>query len=85
MDVKQVSTIITLATPVLAPLIVTLLKKFTGDKFSALNPIICTALGFVIDMANLLITGNHVSAGVALVLGAAGVGVREIVDQLKND
>lgn len=78
-------TIVTYATPVIAPLIVALVKKIKPNIPTFVLPIICTVGGALVTwLASIALHNpNNILLGAAL--GLAGVGVREIIDQLKPD
>jgi len=84
MDVKTVSLLITSLTPVVVPLVIIGVKKISGDKHKWILPALASILGGVIDAINLFITGNSVGPAWGIVLGAAGVALREFVDQVKK-
>jgi hypothetical protein len=70
--------------PVLTPLIVTGIKKVTAAIPTNILPIVAPVIGVILGaLGNALnIPGlEGVGIGEAAALGAAGVGVREIVDQ----
>lgn len=70
--------------PLLSTLIVAIGKFFAPRIPTWALPIVCAGLGTLLDYVGSLITGNAVSPLVGAVLGAAGVGLREVVDQLKT-
>ena len=77
----------TLLTPVivaLVPVIVVLVKKVIPDKYAALYPVIATALGPVLDYASTWLSGQAASPGRGVLMGMAGVALREIVDQARK-
>lgn len=70
--------------PVLVPLIIAL-GKFAVPKIpSWILPILAPAIGALIDYLTSLGVGGHASPIASALLGAAGVGVREIYDQVKG-
>lgn len=79
----DVGTIITYATPIISTLAVTLVKKIKPNIPTFVLPIICTVGGALVTwLASIALHNpNNILLGAAL--GLAGVGVREIVDQLK--
>ncbi len=81
----DVSTIITYATPVIAPLIVTLVKKIKPNIPTFVLPIICTLGGALVTWLASIAMHNQNNIILGLALGLAGVGVREVVDQLKPE
>jgi hypothetical protein len=72
--------------PVLVPVIIAVIKlalTFWGSKIpKVLPPLLAPVLGALLD----LIINQHLGTGTVwgAVLGSAGVGLREIVDQLRN-
>ena len=70
--------------PVLTPLIIAGVKLLIPKIKTALIPIIAPALGLVLAVISSLTTGHELNAWLAMALGLAGVGAREIVDQLKQ-
>ena len=76
--------LIQMLTPVIVPLVLSLEAKITAKIPSWLKPIIATLIGVAVDTANHFITGHAFSPATGAILGAAGVGVREIVDQTKQ-
>lgn len=74
---------VALFTPVITPLIIAGIKKITPKIPSWTLPIIAPVLGMMIDYINAFATGHSTNTLVAAALGLAGVGVREVVDQLK--
>jgi hypothetical protein len=77
----------TLLTPLivaLVPILVILAKKIIPDKYAVFYPLIATALGPVLDWASTYLTSQAASPGRGVLLGMAGVAVREIVDQVKK-
>lgn len=79
----DVATIITYATPVIAPLIVTLVKKIKPNIPTWLLPVICTVGGALVTWIASIALHNPNNIILGAALGLAGVGVREIIDQLK--
>lgn len=69
--------------PIVAPLVIAVLKTFISRLPGWSLPILCTSLGV---LASWLTTGSltQQSALVGAVLGGAGVAVREVVDQLRQ-
>lgn len=77
------NTIINTATPIIAPLL-TAAVKFISPKIPTwLLPIICTVLGTLGNYVAQVATSNQSNVWAAVGLGLAGIGVREIIDQLK--
>jgi hypothetical protein len=69
-------------TPVIVPLVIALVKKFQPQIPSWVLPLAAPVLGVVIDVINSYALGQANNLIVAALLGLAGVGVREIKDQL---
>ena len=76
------NTIVTYATPVIVPLVIALVKKVKPNIPSVVIPIIAPILGAVIGIIASVATNNQGNIILAAVLGMAGVGLREIKDQL---
>lgn len=78
----------TLVLMVLVPLIMSQLKKLYG-KYTWLTPLTAPALGAVADMASnwaasyVPVVGLHQGGWKAAAVGLAGVGLREVADQLR--
>jgi hypothetical protein len=70
--------------PLLVPIIVALLKKLMQFLPSWSLPILAAALGELLNFISGLLGGPSVGVLAGVALGAAGTGVREIVDQLKQ-
>jgi hypothetical protein len=75
---------ITALTPVLVPVIVAAGKAMLGHIPGALIPMIAIGLGYAIDLLNHYVVGGGIGGVWGAVLGAAGIGVREALDQLKK-
>ena len=69
-------------TPVIVPLVIALAKSWAPQIPSWALPLIAPVLGVVIDVINSYASGQANNLVVAALLGLAGVGVREIKDQL---
>lgn len=80
MDASQ---IITFATPIVVPLVIAGMKLLKPNIPTWLLPVIAGPLGALLDYINHLATGNDLNLSLAVVLGLAGVGVREVIDQVK--
>jgi len=76
--------IITALTPVLVPLLIVLAKLAIAKLPKWSLPILAMVLGVLLDVLNGLVTGTTLGPMWGAILGFAGVGVREIVDQLKK-
>lgn len=85
MDAKSVSVLIAALTPVVAPLLVMLIKKVQVYIPGWALPIIAILIGFGVDWLNQLVTGYGVGSLAGAVLGGAGVAVREIINELKQN
>lgn len=70
--------------PVIVPLLVSFGKWMVPKLPSWLLPILAPALGAAIDWIGAKVSGGTASPVLALALGSAGVGLREIVDQIKQ-
>lgn len=75
-------------TPLVIPIILMLVKVYILPRIpSALIPTLAPILGAASEILNQYTSGNEVGAGttvVGVILGAAGVCVREILDQVKK-
>lgn len=72
-------------TPILAPIIVTLVKLVLSKLPKWLLPILAALSGVGIDFAYGLATTTYQSnVFIGALLGLAGVGLREVVDQLNK-
>lgn len=69
-------------TPVIVPLVIAGLKKLVPKIPVFILPIVAPLLGIAIDYVNTLATAHSSNFLAAAALGLAGVGVREIKDQL---
>ncbi len=78
------TTIVSLATPVIVPLIIAGVKKILPSIPTWLLPVITPFLGASVDVINHFATGASTNLVLSALLGLAGVGVREVVDQLKS-
>lgn len=80
MDASQ---IVTFATPIIVPIVIAGIKYLKPKIPTWLLPVLAGPLGALVEYINHLATGSSTSMVVAVLLGLAGVGVREVVDQLK--
>ena len=71
-------------TPVFVPIVILLLKKGIAKLPSWSLPVIAIGLGVLADFLTQLVTGSSLGPMWGGVLGAAGVGLRELVDQTKK-
>ena len=70
--------------PVLVPMILGLAKAEVPKLPSWILPILAPALGALIDWLTSLATGTTPNPIASAVLGAAGVGLREVYDQVRQ-
>ena len=84
MTKSLLSQMIIALTPVLVPILVMLLKKGMGALPTWTIPMTAVVLGFLIDQINGYVTGANLGGVWGAVLGAAGVGVREVLDQVRS-
>jgi hypothetical protein len=78
------NTLILTLIPVLVPLIVALAKWGVPKLPTWILPILAPALGAALDYLSTLATGSAANPAVGALLGSAGVGLREVVDQVKG-
>lgn len=76
--------LVQLLIPVLAPLLIAGGKLLIPRIPRWLLPILAPLLGGALDALAAYATGGTANPVLALALGSAGVGLREIVDQLKR-
>ncbi len=69
-------------TPVIVPLVLAGMKKAIPIMPTWLIPVLAPFLGMAVDLLNSLATAHSSSLLTAALLGLAGVGVREVKDQL---
>lgn len=69
-------------TPIITPLAIAGFKKVLPQLPSWTLPILAPLLGMALDLINHFATGANLNLATATLLGLAGVGVREIKDQL---
>jgi hypothetical protein len=70
--------------PLLVPLAIAFLKLILPRVPSAWIPVLAPILGMLADLAAAKATGGVSSPMIGAVLGSAGVGLREVVDQLRK-
>ena len=70
--------------PVFTPLIIQAVKMFVPKIPTLWLPVMAPFLGALLDVISHYSTGSTVSIGTAAALGLAGVGVREVVDQIQK-
>lgn len=73
---------ITRLTPLVVPLLVYYFRQLIPRVKPALLPVLAIALGIALDAVNQYATGGGKGAVVGAVLGLAGIGLRELADQL---
>ena len=81
------SLLTTLLTPVIVvvvPAIIMLLKKLIPEKWAPFYPLIASSLGPALDYLSTYVTGLAANPGQGLLMGMAGVALREVVDQVKK-
>jgi len=66
----------------LVPLVIQIVKLVAGSLPTWSLPVIAPLLGMLLDYIGSLISGGHATPGVGALLGLAGVGVRELIDQV---
>ena len=78
------SKLLLLVIPLVVPIVVAV-GKFLIPKIPAwILPILAPAIGALIDFLGSLVTGHEANPITAAVLGSAGVGLRELYDQIKG-
>lgn len=70
--------------PVLTPIIIAGVKWLMLKISTTLIPILAPILGMALDLILHFSTGTELNVWLAMGLGLAGVGVREVLDQLKQ-
>ncbi|MDZ4346411.1 MAG: hypothetical protein U1E51_28700 [Candidatus Binatia bacterium] len=69
----------------LVPMLIALGKSIFGlDKISRFLPVIAMALAVLLDLVQSLLTNVSMGPQLAAALGLAGVGAREVVDQIRK-
>lgn len=81
---SHLSSLLMLLIPVLVPLIVALGKFIVPKVPTWMLPIIAPALGALLDFLTSLATGSTANPMIGALLGSAGVGVRELIDQVSG-
>lgn len=69
---------------VIIPLLLALTKTILPKLPPSWLPIIAPILGALGDAIASLVSGNTMNPALGAILGSAGVGLREIIDQIKN-
>jgi hypothetical protein len=72
------------AIPILAPLIIALVKMAWPKIPAGMLPYLAPVLGVILDAIGALTTGAALNPWLAASLGLAGVGIREMVDRAKQ-
>lgn len=75
--------LVTYLTPIIVPLIIAGVKAVQPKIPTFVLPLIAPIFGVLIDIINSYVNNSHPSLLIAAILGLAGVGIREVVDQLK--
>lgn len=70
--------------PLVVPIVVAVGKFLLPAVPKWILPILAPALGALIDWLNSLVTGTPPNPVTGALLGSAGVGVRELLDQVKQ-
>lgn len=78
------NTIINGLVPILTPLLIAGLKWLVPRLPGYTIPVICTALGTLLSYIAQWAITNTDNVGLAVALGLASIGVREVLDQLKK-
>lgn len=76
-------TLLTLGTPILTPIVIALVKSITDHVPAKWLPCVSMLIGALADGLVALTTGHQFAPGQGALLGLAGVGIREAIDQLK--
>lgn len=74
--------IVTWLTPIMAPLLIALTKKFVPSLPGFVLPILAPVFGVLLDLVNTYALHHSSNLLLAAVAGLAGVGIREVKDQL---
>lgn len=89
MNKVLLSQLITVAIPVLVPMIVLLVKTkvlpFLNEKHKWATPIVAVLVGAGLDYVNGLTTGTSLGIFGGAALGAVGVVLREVKDQFQKN
>ncbi len=70
--------------PVVVPLLIAGIKKVLPKIPGWMLPVLAPLLGAAVDIASFYATGQSLGPVWGAALGSAGVGLREVVDQLKQ-
>lgn len=75
---------IDLFTPFVAPILTAVVKKVMSKLPSVAIPPIAIALGVLVNAVGSVTLGSDVNIIKAVLLGMSGIGLRELVTQIKN-
>lgn len=84
MNAQMIAMIITTMTPLIVPVLVAALKKAIQNMPKQFIPILAILIGAAIDIINNFLTGGGGGLFQGAILGAAGIGVREVLDQFRK-
>lgn len=70
--------------PVVVPLLIAAIKKLIPKIPGWMLPVLAPILGAAVDIASFYATGVSLGPVWGAALGSAGVGLREVIDQLKQ-
>jgi hypothetical protein len=84
MDAKTIHLLILLATPIISSLVVTGVKQLAPKIPPWLLPAVSALAGALTDVLNSYATSAPADPSHGFVLGLAGVGLRELIDQTKR-
>ena len=89
MNKALIGQMVTVATPVLVPIITLFVKTkvlpFLTERHKWAIPLVAVLLGAGLDYANGLLTGTSLGVFGGAALGALGVVLREVKDQFQNN
>ena len=84
MDPAMIALIVKAAIPIISPIVVAVVKHFFPGVPGVTLPVLATGVGAATDAVSGVATGTEISPVEGSVLGLAGVGVREVFDQVKQ-
>jgi hypothetical protein len=84
MDPVTIALLVKAAIPIISPLVVAVVKHFFPGIWAVSLPVLSAGVGVATDAMTGVATGTEVSPIEGGALGLAGVGVREVVDQVKR-
>ncbi len=67
--------------PILIPMIVAMLRKIVPKPFL---PVVAILLGGVVDFVNYAVVSLGLPPGIGAILGAAGIGLRQVMKEIKK-